>query len=80
MSGVMKVVKVKGTHLFNDLDWSITRNAIEIMNMVVVRATLLAKLYYLTVTRRPRASTPPTHHSPPRFDPTPRSPQPDGVG
>jgi hypothetical protein len=71
MSGVMKVVKVKGTHLFNALDWKTIRNAIEIMNMVVVRATLLAKLYNLTVARGPRARTPPP--SPPRFVPTPRS-------
>ena len=63
MSGVMKVVKVKGTNLFNGPDWKIIRNAVEIMNMVVVRATLLAKLYYLTLTRRPRARThpPPLH-------------------
>jgi hypothetical protein len=60
MSGVMKVVKVKDTQLFNALDWKIIRNAIEMMNMVVVRATLLAKLYYLTVTHRPWARTPPT--------------------
>jgi hypothetical protein len=49
----MKVVKLKGTHLFDDPDWKTIQNAIEIMNMVVVRATLLGKLYYLTIARGP---------------------------
>ncbi len=50
----MRAVKLKGTKLFNKDDWGILRNVIKAMNMIVVRAMLLAKLYYLTIVPGPR--------------------------